>query len=325
MTEILVPDASGISRAAALLADGKLVCFPTETVYGLGADARNADAVSRIFAVKGRPLFNPLILHFPDARSARSFVHFDALAETLADAFWPGPLSLVLPRRDASGISDPACAGLATAAVRVPGNETALRLLRAFGGPVAAPSANRSGRISPTCPAHVLTELGTRIDALIDGGFCDVGLESTVLRTSSGGTDTVELLRAGATTTEAVEAATGLRPVAVATSQAASSPGQALSHYAPDSALRLNAEEPGDDELYLGFGVTRCRCDWNLSRRGDLSEAAANLFLALRRLDRDALRANKSIAVAGIPGRGLGAAINDRLLRAASKSHGQRR
>ena len=241
--------------------------------------------------------------------------------KTLADAFWPGPLSLVLPRRDASGISDLACAGLATAAIRVPGNAVALQLLRAFGGPVAAPSANRSGRISPTCPDHALAELGTGIDALIDGGSCDVGLESTVLRTSSGGAAPLELLRAGATTSEAVEAAIGIRPVAAAASAAMDSPGRTPSHYAPDSALRLNAEEPGDDELFLGFGVTRGRCDSNLSRSGDLVEAAAKLYLALRLLDRDAVRRGKSIAVARIPVHGLGAAINDRLERAASQPH----
>ncbi len=324
MTEILATDDAGISRAAALLAAGRLVCFPTETVYGLGADARNASAVSQVFAVKGRPRFNPLIMHFPDAASARKFVHFDALAETLADAFWPGPLSLVLPRRDVDGISGLACAGLETAAVRVPGNAAAQRLLRAFGGPVAAPSANRSGRISPTCPDHALAELGSGIDALIDGGPCDVGLESTVLRTSTDGCAPVELLRTGATTSEAVEAAIGFRPAAAAASDEARSPGQTLTHYAPDSALRLNAESPGEDELFLGFGVIRCRCDSNLSRSGDLTEAAANLFSALRRLDRDALGRSKSIAVARIPRHGLGAAINDRLQRAAAQARGQR-
>ncbi|WP_296761666.1 L-threonylcarbamoyladenylate synthase [Sediminimonas sp.] len=314
-TRTLAPDANGIAQAAAILARGGLVALPTETVYGLGADARQGRAVARIFEAKGRPRFNPLIVHVDSAETARRYVAWPAQAEALATAFWPGPLTLVLPLRDDAGLSPLVTAGLDTLAIRVPAHPLARRLLAAFGGPVAAPSANPSGRISPTTAAHVLAGLSGRIEAVLDGGPCPVGVESTIVGLSG----TPVLLRPGGLPAEAIEAALGT-PLAApggdetAPDEAApTAPGQLASHYAPAATLRLEAHAPRAGEVYLGFGSGAC--DLNLSDTGDLTEAAANLFGHLHQLDAGGARA---IAVAPIPHHGLGRAINDRLARAAA-------
>lgn len=312
-TETLYPDRAGLARAAALLGQGDLVAFPTETVYGLGADARSGAAVARIFAAKDRPVFNPLIVHLPDRTTAERYVRWNDLAVQLAAAFWPGPLTLVLSLRDGHGIASLVTAGLDTLAIRVPAHPTAQGLLRAFGGPLAAPSANPSGRISPTNAAHVLAGLGGRIAAVLDDGPCAVGLESTIVGLTGG--DPV-LLRPGGLPAEQIEAALG-RPLLYPSATAAlnarpSAPGQMASHYAPVAPLRLNTRSANPGELLLGFG--RMECDLNLSPAGDLAEAAAALFDHLHQLDARGL----PIAVAPIPDHGLGSAINDRLRRAAA-------
>jgi len=314
MTRVLAP--GEISEAARLLRTGELVAFPTETVYGLGADATNDRAVAEIFAAKGRPRFNPLIVHVPDAAAARGLASFDARAERVAERFWPGPLSLVLPRSPKCPVSLLASAGLDTLAIRMPSHPLALALLRETGRPLAAPSANRSGRVSPTTAAHVLEELGGRIAAILDGGPCSVGIESTVLDLSG---PAPALLRPGAVTRE--ELAQLIGPVAgqSETGSAPRSPGMLESHYAPHLPLRLEVREARPKEALLAFGQGAAprgfaETRW-LSRSGDLTEAAANLFASLRALDRPEFSA---IAVMPIPERGLGAAINDRLRRAAS-------
>ena len=307
--QLLCADTTGLLSGAAILRRGGLLAFPTETVYGLGADARNGLAVAAIYAAKGRPSFNPLIVHLADAAAARALCLFNPLAEKLASAFWPGALTLVLPLRAGSGISELVTAGLSTLAVRVPDHPLAHQLLVEFGGPVAAPSANPSGRISPTTAAHVMAGLGGRIDAVLDGGDCTVGLESTIIGFDPGPV----LLRAGGVPAEAVEAVLGMtlgRPTDPATPTA---PGQFASHYAPVGQLRLNVTHPEPHEVLLGFGPVQAAL--NLSTRGDLTEAAANLFGHLHRLD--AMGATR-IAVSPIPDHGLGAAINDRLKRAAA-------
>jgi L-threonylcarbamoyladenylate synthase len=316
VTEVLAPDASGLSRAAALLARGALVAFPTETVYGLGADARSDLAVARIFEAKARPRFNPLIVHVPDLAMARRVARLDARAEKVAAAFWPGPLTLVLPLRGDAGISDLVTAGLPTVAVRMPAHPVARALLAAFGGPVAAPSANPSGRISPTRADHVLAGLSGRIAAVIDGGACDVGVESTIL----GLTDDPVLLRPGGIPSEALEACLGatLETPADRTAQP-SAPGQLASHYAPAAPVRLGVTRPEPGEFWIGFGPATPGADLNLSPAGDLVEAAANLFHFLREAD---TRARGLIAVAPVPDTGLGRAINDRLRRAAAPRPG---
>lgn len=304
----LAPDAQGIAEAARLLRDGRLVAFPTETVYGLGADARNDHAVARVFAAKGRPAFNPLIAHVADAEAARALVHWSDEAEALASRFWPGPLTLVLRLRKAAGISALATAGLETLALRVPAHPVARALLHAFGGPVAAPSANPSGRVSPTTAAHVRAGLPGRIDAVLDGGRCDVGIESTIIGLA--GREPV-LLRPGGCDVEALEAALG-RPLAMPSGDV-TAPGQLASHYAPGAPVRLRARSKRPGERFLGFGPTP-EADLNLSPAGDLVEAAANLFAMLHEID----DGGSPIAVAPIPQRGLGRAINDRLGRAAA-------
>lgn len=307
-TELLRPDAPGLTRAAALLRDGKLVAFPTETVYGLGADATNAHAVARIFAAKARPGFNPLIVHLPDLQAARAIAAFNDTAERLAATFWPGALTLVLPLKPGASIAPLVTAGLPCIALRIPDHALAQTLLRQTGKPVAAPSANPSGRISPTSTAHVLAGLDGKIDAILDGGPCPVGLESTII----GITDTATLLRPGGLPAEAIEACLGA-PLARRTETAApNAPGQLASHYAPNAPLRLNAKNAKNDELLLGFGPVTA--DLNLSPSGDLTEAAANLFHHLHELDGKA----RPIAVSPIPDHGLGRAINDRLQRAAA-------
>ena len=319
MTERLT--AAELPRAAALLRAGALVAFPTETVYGLGADATNGQAVAAVFAAKGRPSFNPLICHYPDAEAAWRDVVPDARAERLAARFWPGPLTLVLPRRPGCRVDLLAGAGLDTLAVRVPGHPLALDLLRAVGRPVAAPSANRSGQVSPTTAAHVLEGLSGRIAAVLDGGPSAVGLESTVLDLSGGG---AALLRPGGVTAEAIAAEIG--PVGRALDPGTApvhlrSPGMLLSHYAPVLPLRLEATEAAPDEALLAFGpdAPPAALVWNLSERGDLAEAAARLFSGLRWLDAEGrARGLVRIAAMPVPERGLGVAINDRLRRAAA-------
>jgi L-threonylcarbamoyladenylate synthase len=320
MTELLPADAQGIARAAALLREGALVTFGTETVYGLGADATNGQAVAAIFAAKGRPRFNPLICHYPDAESAFAHVVPNPAARRLAEAFWPGPLTLVLPRRADCPVSLLAGAGLATLGVRVPAPPVARTLLRAVGRPVAAPSANRSGAVSPTTAADVLQELGGQIAAVLDSGPCPVGVESTVLDLS--GPHPV-LLRPGGATREAIEAALGA-PVAIGAAPADGSPrapGQLASHYAPSLPVRCDAVEIGADEALLAFGppLPGARAVFQLSASGDLTEAASRLFAGLRALDAEGRRRGLvRIAAMPIPRWGLGLAINDRLARAAA-------
>jgi L-threonylcarbamoyladenylate synthase len=315
-TVILSHSDRGLRAAVGLLRAGQLVAFPTETVYGLGANARDDRAVARIFAAKGRPVFNPLIVHVPDAATAERLAVFSPAAEELAARFWPGPLTLVLPRRPDTGLSELTTAGLDTVALRMPAHDLALRLLAEFGGPLAAPSANPSGRVSPTTRAHVLDGLDGAIAAVLDGGACPLGLESTIVGFDR---ETPVLLRPGGLPVEEIAAVLG-RDVDTAVTRHVSAPGQLQSHYAPRATLRLDAAGPAADEAWLGFGPVTClRPGLNLSRRGDLGEAAANLFAHLRAVDALAAEAGISrIAVAPVPERGLGLAINDRLRRAAA-------
>ncbi len=323
MTETLASDTSGIARAAALLRAGHLVAFGTETVYGLGADATQNRAVAQIFTAKGRPHFNPLICHYPGADEAFNHVQGSALAERLAAAFWPGPLTLVLPRRVTCPVALLAGAGLDTLAVRVPAHPVAQALLAAVGQPIAAPSANRSGAISPTTAAHVLAGLQGRIAAVLDTGPCAVGLESTVLDLSSG---TPFLLRPGGVPAEAIEALIGPVGRGVTPGQAEAprtlrSPGLLVSHYAPLLPLRLRATSVELSEALLAFGLPPYGAGavYQLSETTDLTEAAARLFEGLRLLDQlGQQRGLLRIAAMPVPDHGLGAAINDRLARAAA-------
>ena len=311
-------DCAAIARAAELIRAGELVAFPTETVYGLGGDATNARAVARIFEAKGRPQFNPLISHVTGASDARRLVQWNTVADKLAAKFWPGSLTLVLPRMAGSSIALLATAGLDTAAIRAPAHPMALELIRASGVPIAAPSANRSGAVSPTRAEHVAESLGDKVAMILDGGPCTVGVESTVLDLT---TQPPTLLRPGGATREAIEAVIG--PVALSDAvpsgdAARKSPGQLRSHYAPGRPVRLDATSVAADEGLLAFGprpLAGARKTLNLSVTGDLGEAAANLFADLRALDRpDIVR----IAVMPVPHTGLGLAINDRLRRAAA-------
>ncbi len=312
----MTPSASvkgyGVETAAAALARGELVILPTETVYGLAADARNSEAVARIFEAKGRPRFNPLIAHVADVDGARAVGRLDERAEHLADAFWPGPLTLVLPLANDCPVCDLARAGLDSVAVRAPAHPMARAVLQAFGAPVAAPSANRSGRPSPTTYADAVAETGSATGAALDGGPCAVGLESTVLALLPG--EPARLLRPGGVAREEIEALIG--PLLQAGDDARRSPGRLTLHYAPEAPVRLNVQAPRRDEAFLAFGATAPTglMVLNLSPSGDLREAAANLFAYLRAADR--LRPS-AIAVAPIPTHGLGEAINDRLARAA--------
>ena len=320
-TRILPADATGIAAAAAVFARGGLVAFPTETVYGLGADASNAAAITRLYQAKGRPAFNPLIAHVADVAAARRIGRFDAVAERLAQAFWPGPLTLVLPQAEGCPVADLATAGLDTVAIRVPAHPVARALLAAFVGAVVAPSANISGHVSPTMAAHVAADLDGRIDLILDGGAVEVGVESTII----GCFDEPTLLRPGGVPREAIEAVLG-RPLARAAAAEAQAseqplaPGMLASHYAPRAPVRLDARDVAPGEALLAFGPARlpgvdaAACVMNLSPAGDLDEAAANLFGYLRTLDAKSPRA---IAVMTIPEDGLGEAINDRLRRAA--------
>ncbi|NHN83569.1 threonylcarbamoyl-AMP synthase [Acetobacter musti] len=327
MTERLDAAPAGLSRAAEILRSGGLVAFGTETVYGLGGDATDPLAVARIFAAKNRPRFNPLISHFADADSAFEHVVADDRARALAARFWPGPLTLVLPRRADGRICDLAAAGLTTAAVRVPAQEAALALLRATGRPVAAPSANRSGAVSPSDADHVLDGLDGRIAAVLDTGPCRIGVESTVLDLS--GPDAV-LLRPGGVTTEEIAAVIGsvVRHSAEGEPDAPAGPGMLTSHYAPGLPVRLDATTVAADEALLAFGpaLPGAGLVWNLSESGRTDEAAARLFAGLRVLDREGTALGlRGIAVQPVPDGGLGTAIRDRLSRAAAPRPGARR
>ena len=318
MTELLQADEAGIARAAALLRAGALVAFGTETVYGLGADATDAGAVARVFQAKGRPRFNPLICHYSGQAAAFADVVADDRARLLADALWPGPLTLVLPRAQRCAVALLTGAGLDTLAVRVPAQPVALQLLRAVGRPVAAPSANLSGQVSPTTARHVLDGLDGRIAAVLDSGPCPVGVESTVLDLS--GPDAV-LLRPGGATAEAVEAVIGRLVPGAPQGGGVRSPGMLASHYAPALPVRLDACAVAADEALLAFGsaLAGAGAVCSLSERGDLVEAAARLFAALRWLDAEGRRLGlRRIAVMPVPDKGLGLAINDRLRRAAA-------
>ncbi|NJC41946.1 L-threonylcarbamoyladenylate synthase [Brevundimonas alba] len=296
------------AEAAAALSAGHLVILPTETVYGLAADAGNAKAVAAIFEAKGRPRFNPLIAHVADLAGAEAIAVFDERARALADAFWPGPLTIVAPVRDRERVCDLARAGLDSVAVRVPGHPRARAVLSAFGGPVVAPSANRSGRPSPTTFEDALEETGFAASAAIDGGPCAVGVESTVVSVLDG---RVALLRPGSVTRDQIEALVG--PLEQ-DGEGHRSPGRTALHYAPDAPVRINADRAGEGEILLGFGPGVGDPRWSLSPTGDLREAAANLFRMLREADREK---PVGIAVSPIPAQGLGEAINDRLKRAA--------
>jgi L-threonylcarbamoyladenylate synthase len=314
----LAADHAGIETAARLLAQGKLVAFPTETVYGLGADATDARAVARLYAAKERPAFNPLIAHVTDVAAARRAGALTPLAERLAAKFWPGPLTLVVPAT--ALVCDLARAGLPTVALRIPAHPIAQQLLAAFGKPVAAPSANRSGRVSPTRAAHVLEDLAGRIDAVLDGGGTTLGLESTVIDCTG---ERPLLLRPGGVPRGDIERvlALTLADAPPSDARAPQSPGRLASHYATRARLRPDADRVGPDEALLNFGGQelagreQARATLDLSPAGDLVEAAANLFAHLRALDATGA---DGIAVAPIPRAGLGEAINDRLTRAAA-------
>ena len=311
-TKTLAATDAGILQAASLLRSGRLVAFPTETVYGLGGDARQDETVARIFAAKGRPRFNPLIVHVPSLAAAEQVAVFDARARAVATAFWPGPLTLVLPQRSGAGLSPLVTADLPTVAVRVPAHPVARALLGAFGGPLAAPSANPSGRVSPTRAAHVLAGLAGQIAAVLDGGACAVGVESTILGLDG---DSPRLLRPGGLPLEALEAALGQQIATGGSASKPNAPGQLASHYAPAATVRLNAHAAETGEILVGFGPVRG--DLTLSATGDLVEAAAALFHLLREADALAGPGGR-IAFAPVPETGLGRAINDRLRRAAA-------
>lgn len=316
---ILTDNAGDITRAAELIKSGQLIAFATETVYGLGGDATNDHAVAAIFKAKGRPRFNPLIVHFAETDRIAREVEFDARACALADAFWPGPLSLVLPRRPDSRISLLASAGLDSLAVRIPDHPAARTLIIESETPIAAPSANRSTHVSPTCAEHVVTELGSAIAAVIDGGACTVGIESTVLDLSE---ESPVILRPGKITEEQLEPILGALGQKTADIQQPNlpenspvkSPGLQKRHYAPAQPLRMNADEARPHESLLGFGPEAPMATLNLSPSGNLEEAAANLFAMIRTLDQGDFQ---GIAVTPVPEDGLGRAINDRLRRAA--------
>lgn len=309
--DLLDPAPGNIARSAQCLADGGLVAMPTETVYGLACDAANGEAVARLYAAKGRPSFNPLIAHVPDLAMAEREGRFNAVARRLADAFWPGPLTLVLPLAETHTVSALARAGLLSIGVRMPDHPVARALLEVFGRPLVAPSANPSGRISPTEARHVMADLGDRIDLVLNGGACRAGIESSIVSCLG---EHPFLLRPGAVTREDIEAVLGAPLLQGEASEGApTAPGQLSRHYAPRARLRLNAVGLESGEVLLGFG--NADGTLNLSSSGDLVEAAANLFTMLRALDQTA----GQIAVSPIPMSGLGLAINDRLARAAKR------
>ena len=320
-TQMLPAGGAAVAEAARILKQGGLVAFPTETVYGLGADATNPAAIARLYQAKGRPAFNPLIAHVGDIEAAQAIARFDARATALAAAFWPGPLTLVLPKTSGCAVADLATAGLETIAIRIPAHPVARDILRAFGGPVVAPSANLSGHVSPTTAAHVQADLAGRIDLIIDGGPVEVGVESTII----GCFEQPVLLRPGGLPRADIERVLG-RALAQPAEDAGGdtsqplAPGMLASHYAPRTRVRLDAGRVEAGEALLAFGpdavagVDAATAVMNLSVRGDLDEAAANLFGYLRALD---ARGARAIAVMPVPHHGLGEAINDRLRRAA--------
>jgi L-threonylcarbamoyladenylate synthase len=320
-TRVLRADAEAIAEAVRVLQAGGLVAFPTETVYGLGADAARGEAVARLYAAKGRPAFNPLIAHVDGLSAARKLARFDAAAERLAAEFWPGPLTLVLPKAATCPVAGLATAGLDSIAVRVPEHPIAQGILRGFNGALVAPSANRSGHVSPTTAAHVLADLGGRIDLIVDAGETPVGVESTIIACL----DAPALLRPGGVPRGEIERVLQHKlhetPDADAASDAPRAPGMLASHYAPRTRLRLDVKrvEPGEALLAFGpvlaEGAERATKVLNLSTRGDLIQAAANLFSHLRALD---TAGGSAIAAMPIPREGLGEAINDRLRRAAA-------
>ena len=320
-TQILAANEAAVAAAARCLAGGGLVAFPTETVYGLGADATNSAAVARLYQAKGRPSFNPLIAHLSDRKAAERIARFDANAIALSEAFWPGPLTLVLPRTKTCDVADLATAGLDTIAVRVPAHPLARAILHAFGGPVVAPSANLSGHVSPTTAAHVQNDLAGRIDLIVDGGAVTVGVESTIV----GCFEEPMLLRPGGLPRGEIERVLGRALVQPPDDTGSDNnrplaPGMLASHYAPRTPVRLDADRVEAGEALLAFGpdtvpgADRAVAVMNLSARGDVNEAAAHLFGYLRSLDASGAR---TIAVVPVPHHGLGEAINDRLRRAA--------
>lgn len=324
-TQILAATDDAIERAAALIRAGGVVALPTETVYGLGANAMDSVAVAAIYTAKNRPSFNPLIVHVSSRAQAEDVVMVDDRARGLMAAFWPGPLTMILPKREKNGVSDLASAGLDTLAVRMPAHPVALKLIETAGVPIAAPSANASGEPSATTPRHVMDSLGGRIPMILAGGACTVGLESTVLDLTG---DVPVIVRAGVVTAQDLEPYLGDVAYDFGDHDKPKSPGQLLKHYAPSIPVRLNAVDVNDGEALLAFGSTKFMGIKtggfanqlpdtkfkNLSERGDLSEAAANLFTMLRDLDNPD---NQSIAVMAVPDVGIGIAINDRLRRAA--------
>lgn len=319
MMQIFSTEQEDIKAAAKIIADGGLLAFPTETVYGLGANACDSDALARLYAAKGRPRFNPLIVHAASIEALEAHVAFSEDAKTLADRFWPGPLTMVLPRLEDTRLSPLVSAGLPSAAVRIPASETARKLLSLLKDPVAAPSANRSGQLSPTMPAHVLSELHDKIHGLIEAGSCAIGVESTIISLTE---ETPVLLRAGGLARSALEEALGKEIASPhqnmdgveSNTEARPAPGLLQSHYAPRALVRLNAKAAQEGETLLGFGEVS-GASLNLSLNGDLLEAASNLFAMLHELDALGVGA---IAVSPIPENGLGEAINDRLRRAAA-------
>ena len=312
ITKLLKATTANINAAADVIKNGGLVAFPTETVYGLGANVYDSKAVASIYAAKGRPTFNPLISHIAEIDFLKTYVETNERVLALAKHFWPGPLTFVLKRIDSNPALDLACAGLKTATVRMPKHDVALALIKKSGVPIVAPSANKSQTISPTTADHVFESLGGKIDMILDGGPCVVGVESTIIDLT--GKDVV-LLRAGGTALEDIEDFLGEKVlISHGNPDLPSSPGQLLKHYAPAHDFRINAVSRADDEFFIGFGDVK-DCDLNLSASGDLCEAAANLFAFMRIADED----GRKIAMSPIPNEGLGLAINDRIARAAYK------
>lgn len=307
-----MPSESDIAAAAAALQRGELAAFPTETVYGLGADASNDRAVALVYAAKGRPAFNPLIVHVADAEAGFKLGDFPEMAKILARRFWPGPLTIVVARAASCPVSLLASAGLSSIAIRVPNHPVALELLRRFGKPVVGPSANPSGKVSPTTAEHVRRHMGGKVAIVLDGGRCKVGVESSVVSFLDGAP---KLLRPGGVSRGEIEQTIGMALAVESHAARPHAPGQLPSHYAPRAEIRLHAEAPRAGEAYLGFGPLHAHGPYTLSASGDLVEAAASLFRLLH--DIDATGA-KAIAVAPIPHHGLGEAINDRLMRAAA-------
>lgn len=313
MSNIYPHNQENILKAAEVIKSGGLVAFPTETVYGLGANVYNANAVSKIFAAKQRPKFDPLISHIADVDILHSYAATDERVFALAERFWPGPLTFVLKRIDDNPALDLACSGLRTLTVRMPNHPIALALIRASGVPIVAPSANKYQSISPTTAQHVADGLGENVDMILDGGACKVGVESTIIDLTG---KNVVMLRAGGTAKEDIEEFLNEKVLlSEGNPELPTAPGQLLRHYAPKNILRINVEKADDDEYFIGFG--NINGDLNLSPSGNLNEAAANLFAYLRLADEHA--SSGKIAIAPIPLQGLGLAINDRIKRASYK------